>query len=186
MEDAVKKFEKTLENIFEQLKEELLSIRTGRVTPAIIENLKVETYGGSAKLKLLEIATITTQDPLTLLIVPFDISTIQDIENALKQAQLGATPQIQGERIFLKFPPLSEEQRQKLVKVVGEIVEEHKRKSRKERDTVRKQIKLAFEEGEITEDLKFSLYKRIDEITKKHTEKIEEFKEKKVNEITSL
>ena len=186
MEAEISEFEKQLEKIFEDLRTELLSIRTGRITPALVENLQVEVYGGSTKLKLLELATIVNQDPQTLLISPFDPSTLQEIEKALKTADLGATPQVQGQRIYLKFPPLTEEQRQKFVKVVGEVVEEHKKRVRGARDEVRKKVRIAFDENEITEDLKFSLFKRIDEITKKQTEKIENLKEKKIEEITSL
>ncbi len=186
MEEAIKQFERDLDKIIENLKDELLSIRSGRITPALVENLMVETYGGSAKLKLLELATITNQDPQTLIIAPFDPSTLQDIEKILQEAELGAKPQVQGQVIYLRFPPLSAEQRQKFVKVVGEIVEEHRVKVRSARDAIRKKVRIAFENSEITEDLKFSLLKRIDEITKKRNERIEEIKEKKIEEITTL
>ena len=100
MEEAIKQFEKELDQIIEDLKSELLSIRSGRITPALVESLVIETYGGSAKLKLLELATITNQDPQTLVIAPFDPSTLQDIEKALQEAELGAKPQVQG-RLFI-------------------------------------------------------------------------------------
>lgn len=186
MEELIKEFEKTLNKIYKDLRTQLLSIRTGRITPALVENLPVQAYGGTVKLKLLELATIVNQDPQTLLITPFDPSTLQEIEKALQMADLGATPQTQGQQIFLRFPPLTEEQRQKFVKIVGEIVEEYREMVRVERDEVRKKVRIAFENQEITEDLKFSLFKRIDEITKRINETIEKLKEKKIQEITSL
>ncbi len=186
MEALLKDFELALKKIVDDLKQELISIRTGRITPALVENLVVETYGGTTKLKLLELATIVNQDPQTLLIAPFDPSTLNDIEKAIEMAELGAKPIIQGTNILLKFPPLTEEQRQKYIKIVKEIVEEHRIKVRSSRDDVRKKVRISFENGEITEDLKFSLLKRIDDTTKKYNEKIEEIKEKKINELESL
>lgn len=91
--------------IIEKFREDLKSIRTGIVTPGLIDNIMVETYGGQAKLKLLELAAITTAGPQNLLIAPFDPSTIKDIEKALLQSNLGANPVIQNNQIFLKFPP---------------------------------------------------------------------------------
>ena len=141
MEETIKQFENEIDKIIEDLKSELLSIRSGRITPALVEGLTVETYGGSAKLKLLELATITNQGPQTLVISPFDHSTLQDIEKALQKTKLGARPQVQGQVIYLRFPPLSSEQRKKFVKVVGEIVEENKVKVRSARDAIRKKNK---------------------------------------------
>ena len=186
MQEDIKQFEKELSKIIQSLKSELLSIRSSRITPALVENLLIETYGGSAKLKLLELATITNQGAQTLVIAPFDPSTLQDIEKALQEAELGTKPQVQGQTIYLRFPTLTTEQRQKFVKIVGEIVEEHRIMVRSARDTIRKKVRIAFENSEITEDLKYSLLKQIDEITKKQNEEIEKIKQKKIEEITTL
>ena len=172
--------------IIEKFREDLKSIRTGIVTPGLIDNIMVETYGGQAKLKLLELAAITTAGPQNLLIAPFDPSTIKDIEKALLQSNLGANPAIQNNQIFLKFPPLSTEQRERLARIVSQLTEETRRKIRDLRDAARKSIKIAFEKKEITEDEKFKKEKEIDNQTQKINETIEEIKIKKINEIINI
>jgi len=181
-------FAKKANFIIEKLKDELRLIRTGVVNPALIENITVETYGGQTKLKILELATITTSPPQSLVISPFDSSTIKDIEKALLQSQssLGVSPVVQNNQIFLKFPPLSTEQREKFAKLVNQIIEIARQKIRNLRDQERKSIKLSFEKKEITEDQKFKKEKEIDTQTQKINEIIEEIKTKKINEILTI
>jgi len=181
-------FSKKADSIIEKLKEELKSVRTGAVSPALVENITVETYGGQTKLKILELAAITTAPPQSLVISPFDPSTIKDIEKALIQSQsnLGASPVVQNNQIFLKFPPLSTEQREKFAKLVNQIIENTRQKIRNLRDQERKAIKTAFEKKEITEDQKFKKEKEIDTQTQKINEIIEEIKTKKINEVMNI
>ncbi len=186
MENLLDDFKKATDAIIAQLKEELLGIRTGRATPALLENILITVYQGSTKLKLMELATITTQDSQTLVVAPFDPSIIKDIEAGLAQSDLGIQPIVQEQRILVKLPPLTEEQRQKYLKLVGQIVEEHRERVRQERDKIRKRVKTAFEEKELTEDQKFSLFKRLDEKTKEVNQTIKNLREKKEQELTQL
>jgi len=179
-------FQKKAAAIIEKLKENLRSIRTGVVTPALVENIIVETYGGQTKLKLLELSAISSFGPQTLVIAPFDPSTIKDIEKALISSNLGVSPVVQNNQIFIKFPPLSQEQREKLVKIVNQIVEEARQKIRSLRDEVRKTIKISFEKKEITEDEKFRKEKELDLQTQKINETIEEIKKKKINDVINI
>jgi len=179
-------FRKNANFIIEKLKENLQSIRTGIVTPALVENIIVETYNGQTKLKLLELSAITNSGPQTLVISPFDLSTIKDIEKALISTNLGASPVIQNNQIFLKFPPLSGERREKLAKIVTQLVEEARQKIRSLRDDIRKSIKISFEKKEISQDEKFRREKEIDIETQKINEIIEEIKKKKLNEIMHI
>lgn len=179
-------FNKNADLIIEKLKEELRLIRTGAVNPALVENIIVETYGGQTKLKILELAAITTAPPQSLLISPFDPSTIKDIEKALLQSNLGASPVVQNNQILLKFPPLSTEQREKLAKLVNQLIETTRQKIRNLRDQERKAIKITFEKKEITEDQKFKKEKEIDTQTQKINETIEEIKTKKINEVMNI
>jgi len=179
-------FTKKAAFIIDKLKEELKSIRTGTISPALVENIVVETYGGQTRLKLFQLAAITTTGSQTLLIAPFDSSTLKDIEKSLLQSNLGASPITQNNQIFLKFPPLSTEQREKLVKIINQIIEETRRKIRDLRDNSRKSIKISFEKKEINEDQKFKKEKEIDTQTQKVNEMIEEIKTKKINEILTI
>lgn len=186
MDPLISNFNSTLQQIVLRLKEELKTIRTGRANPAMLENLIVETYGGQTKLKIMEVATITTEGPSIILILPFDPSTIQDIEKTILQSPLGFSPQVQGTRILVKVPPLSEEQRIKFTKLIGQMVEDKKEVLRNERDNVRKTIKSQFESKTLSEDVKFRLEKEIDNIAQKVTAEIQTIKTSKEKEIMEV
>ncbi len=118
--DILNQFKQQAAKTIDSLKEELKVFRTGRATPSLVENIIVETYGGTTKLRLMELATITTEGAQTLLIVPFDTTVLSDIEKALLKSPLGASPQTQAGKIILKLPPLSSEQREKILKLVNQ------------------------------------------------------------------
>ena len=168
------------------LTEDLKTIRTGRANPIIVEQLVVDAYGGSTKLKLMELATITTEVPAALVILPFDPSTVPDIEKAILKSPLGLSPQVQGTRLIIRVPPLSEEQREKYVKLVNQKIEEKRNIVRNHRDDVRKKIKTQFDEKTMTEDEKYRTEKEIDIITQKANSQLLEIKEAKEREIREI
>lgn len=179
-------FKSNLQQTVQALKEELKGIRTGRANPAMVEELSVETYGGSMTMRLRELATITTDGATALLIAPFDPSTIQDIEKAILKSPLGVSPQTQGSRITVRIPPMSQEQRDKYVKLVGQMVEEKRSVVRNHRDDVRKKIKDEFEKKTLTEDDKYRIEKEIDSLTQKANESIAEVKALKDSELQEV
>lgn len=184
--DLISEFKQKSQKIIESLKEDLKSIRTGRANPSLVENLVVETYGGTTKLKLMELSTITTEGPTALSIIPFDPSTTSDIEKSILKSPLGLSPAVQGNRIIIKIPPLSAEQREKYIKLVGEKIEERKNQIRNLRDEIRKNIKNLFEKKEITEDEKYRLEKEIDNHNSVVMKEIDNIKEKKEAEIREV
>lgn len=186
MHPITQEFKQHIQKGVELLKEDLKTIRTGRATPALIENLQVITYGGSTTLKLREIATITTEGPTMLIVVPFDPATNQDIEKAILTSAVGLSPAPQGTRIMVKVPPLNEEQRQKFAKLVGQMIEERKVSTRGNRDDARRKIKQQVDAKTLTEDDKFRFEKEIDDITQKINEEIQKIKEAKEQEIMSI
>lgn len=184
--DPVFDFKTKSQIIIAALKEDLKSIRTGRATPSLVENLTVDAYGGSTRLKLLELATIVTEGPSALSITPFDISTLQDIEKAILKSPLGLSPAVQSNHIILKIPSLSSEQREKFVKSAVEKIEEKKNQIRNLRDDLRKSIKQSFEKKETTEDEKFRLEKEIDNLSQKTMEEVQIIRDKKEAEIREV
>ena len=184
--DPTSDFKNNCQKVINSLKEDLKSIRTGRATPSLVENLTVETYGGSTHLRLMELSTITTEGPTALSIVPFDPSVLSDIEKSILKSPLGLSPIVQGSRIVLKIPALSTEQRDKFIKIAAEKVEAKKNQIRNYRDDVRKSLKTSFEKKEVTEDEKFRQEKEIDIISGKFTEEIESIKDKKEQEIREI
>lgn len=179
-------FNKHTEQVTEHLKEELKGIRTGRASSSLIEDLFVNAYGGQSKLKLSELATITTDGPTRLVISPFDPSTIADIEKAIINSSLGLSPQVQGTQIQAIVPPLTQEQRDKFTKLIGQKIEEKRITIRNYRDEFRKKLKNRKETKEITEDDKFRLEKELDTKTQEIMNIIHSIKEAKIREIQTI
>jgi len=186
MDPILSNFNSSLQNIVFQLKEDLKSIRTGRANPSMIEGMMIETYGGQTKLKLMELATILTEGASVIVIQPYDPSTTQDIERAILKSPLGLSPQAQGQRISVRIPPLSQEQREKMAKLIGQKVEEKRVMARNIRDESRKKIRIQFDGKEISEDERYRLEKEIDNINQKYLSEINSIKESKEQEIMAV
>ncbi len=186
MDSLLNNFRQNLQKTLQVLKDDIKIVRTGRATPALIENLIVETYAGQTKLKLMELATIMTEGSTALVVIPFDVSTIADIEKAVLKSSLGFSPQTQATKIVIKIPPLSQEQREKFIKLVHSKIEERKNIVRNQRDEVRRRIKSDYEKKIITEDTKFRIEKEIDNITHQIMEEIQKVKEIKEKEIMAV
>lgn len=186
MDPIISDFKQSIEKAISHLMEDLKSIRTGKANPSLVENIVVETYGGQSKLRLMELSTIMANGPSGLIVTPFDSTILSDIEKAILKSPLGVSPVIQGNKIILKFPPLSQEQREKLAKVAQQNVEETKQIIRNHRDDARKKIKQLHESKEMTEDEKFRIEKVIDIQTHKLMETIQKVKESKEKEIMEI
>lgn len=170
----------------EYTKQELQSIRTGKASPSLVENIIVETYGGSAKLRLAELSTITTEGPSGLLISPFDVSTIKDIEKAILTSPLNLSPRLEGKDFHIKLPALTEDQRKQFIKIISQKAEENKVKIRSARDDARKELKTSFENKSISEDQKFRIEKEIDKIIQNFNDQIENLKSRKEKELMEI
>lgn len=184
--DIVSTFNQQATKTISALKEDLKSIRTGRASPSLVENLIVETYGGQSKLRLLELATIMTEGASSISITPYDPSVIQDIEKTILKSPLGLTPSSQGTRIVIRIPSLNTEQREKYIKVVREKIEEKKITIRNHRDDSRRTMKNAFEKKEMSEDEKYRLEKEIDTQSTKFMEEVNAIRESKEKEIMEV
>lgn len=184
--DIVANFKQSSQKTVLALKEELKSIRTGRATPALVENIQVTTYNGTTTLKLKELASISTEGSQTLVIVPYDVSTTGDIEKGILSSSMGLSPASQGTRILVKIPPLSQEQREKFIKLSNQMVEEHRVSIRGQRDDGRRKIKSQYELKTITEDAKFRLEKEVDTESTKIMEEMDAIKESKEKEIREI
>lgn len=175
--EAKPQFEKTLEH----LAQELSSIRTGRATPALVENLDVEAYGAHQPLKAL--ASISTPDSKTIQIEPWDQGVVKSIESAIQKSDIGINPTVDGRTLRLNMPMMTDENRQRMVKVVKEKLENAKIAVRQVREEVKKQIEK--QEG-IGEDDKRSEQKELEDTVKEYNLKIDEVGKKKETEITTI
>ena len=162
------------------------SIRTGRATPSLVEDLAVSVYGGQQSLTIKELATISASDPQTLVISPWDKSIIGDIRKGIMGANIGLNPSIDSEIIRISLPPMTTEDRENYVKLLGTKLENGKVMVRQIRGDVMRDIKEGFEKKEITEDQKFQQEKRLQELTDEFVGAIEELGKKKEQELLQI
>ncbi len=171
-----------MNKVIQHYQREISIIRTGRASKDILDIVKVDYYGSMAPLNT--IANITAPDSSMILVQPFDISSIEAIEKAIHEAQLGLNPNNDGKVIRLSVPPLTEERRNELIKFVHKLIEEGKVSIRNVRRESNDKIKLSEKNNEISEDdLKRALDKIqtitnefIDKLIKIQTAKEEEIK----------
>lgn len=94
---------------------DISTVRTGRAAPSLVENIVVSVYGGSAKMRVMELATVNASDSQTLVVTPFDASILGEMQKGIMEAQVGLNPSNDGQVIRISIPPLSEERRQELI-----------------------------------------------------------------------
>lgn len=172
------------EKIFEHLRTELASLRGTRATPALIDEIQIEAYGARQPLKAL--ASISVPDPRTLRIEPWDKSIVKDIERGIAGSGKGLNPVSEGNILRIALPPLTEESRKELVKIVHDKLEEARRRVRTARDALRQSIQAAEKKKEISEDDKFKQLKKLDELVGDYNEKIKGIGEAKEKEIMTV
>src|SRR5262249_53188477 len=163
------------------LKDELRGLRTGRATPALVDSIRVEYYGSPTPLK--QMAQISTPDPQQILIRPFDQTAPKDIEKAIRSSDLGLSPNNDGKMIRLSVPPMSGEQRQKMVTRIKKSAEDAKVAIRNVRRDANKQFDQAEKAKEMTEDERDSGKEEVQNLTKKYEDKVTEMSEKKAKEV---
>ena len=164
--------EAAMEKSFEYITHEFAAVRTGKASPAIVENLDVEAYGSSMKLK--QLAMITTPEPRLIVIQPFDVSTTKDIEKAIKESKVGINPVTDGKLIRLPIPPLTEERRRDLVKGVKQMAEEARVRIRSSRRDAMDAMKKASKDGGVAEDAAESYEKEIQKLTDTFVKKVDD------------
>lgn len=173
-------FQKSLQH----LKSEFARLQIGRASPALIEDLKIEAYGSLQPLKGL--ASISVPDPKTLQIQPWDRSVLGAIEKAIQTANLGLNPVNDGRIIRLPMPPLTEERRKELVKVVHQMSENAKISIRTARGTAHSAFKTMEEGKEITEDERRLSEKHLQEKVDQANKEVEELAKKKEQDILTI
>src|SRR5215813_5209516 len=149
-DDILLEAEMSMEKSVDYMVHEFAAVRTGKASPALVENIDVHAYGSSMKLK--QLALITTPEARLLVVQPFDAGTVQDIDRALKESKIGITPAVEGKIIRLPVPELSEERRKELVRSLHKIAEEARVRVRANRRTALDEAKKLKASGGLTED----------------------------------
>lgn len=163
------------------LKNELSTIRTGRATPAILDGVSAEAYG--SKMVLREVASITTEDPKTIRVVPWDVTLVRAIEKAITDSDLGLSVSVDDKGLRVIFPELTAERRVSLIKVLKQKLEDARIALRKERDRVKTDIEAKEKEGGMGEDDKFRYIEELQKKIDASNKALDEMAEKKEEEL---
>ncbi len=183
--DEIKKSgEEKMEKCIAQLKKELVTIRTGRANPLVLEKVLIDYYGTPTKLR--QLSQVTVQDGTTLVITPFDKTIIKEIEKALIKADLGITPSSDGVVVRLVFPPLTADRRKELSKEVKAMGETAKVAIRNVRRDLTDEIKKAEKAENLPEDAVRDAQDNIQKLTDKYIKIVDETVSEKEQEVMTV
>jgi ribosome recycling factor len=182
--DKINEHEELFDKAIEHLKSEITGLRTGRATPALVEDITVDAYGVKQAMKA--VASISVLDAKTLTIDPWDKSLIMAIETAVNNSNIGINPVNDGKLIRLPLPELTKERREELIKVLHTKLENSRIAIRKTREDVRNQIDKLEKDKEIGEDEKFKMQEELDKSVKEYNEKIKQIGDDKEKEVTTI
>ena len=184
LKDVYRETEVRMKGAVQSLEEDLSGIRTSRAHPALVEKIQVEYYGAPAP--LVQLASISIPEPRTILIRPFDATTLKMIERSILASDLGLTPNNDGKQIRLNLPPLTEERRRDLVKLVHSRLEEARVAVRNIRRDMNKDLRDFEQEKMISEDELEQGEEEIQKITDNFIQSINTIGEKKEKEILEV
>jgi len=172
--------------VIEYLKEELRGVRTGRATSGLVDHLRVEVASYGSTMELRELASVSAPDPTSLVVKPFDPSTIKDIEKAIQSSDVGITPATDGKIIRLPIPPLSGERRKQLITQVRKMGEEQKVALRNVRRDVNKAIDADKKASTITEDDADAAKAAVQKLIKRNEDEVDRLVAAKTKEIEEV
>ncbi|NNE90280.1 MAG: ribosome recycling factor [Verrucomicrobiales bacterium] len=185
-EEILLETEDAMQKAVDYVFNEMSTVRTGKASPALVENINVhvESYGSAMPLK--NIALISTPEARLLVVQPHDPSIMADVERGLKESKLGITPSVDGKLIRLPIPELSEERRVDLVKVVKDMAEQGRVRVRSARKDGNDMLKDGLKNKDVTEDQFHDYEKSVQELTDKYVKSIDEHLEHKEKDIMTV
>ena len=170
IDQIIQEYKPHFEAVLTRLHDELSTVRTGRANPGLLSTVLVESYG--AKMPLVQVASVTVSDAKTLTISPWDKGQLQAIEKGIQVANLGFTPSNDGQVIRINLPPMTEDRRKEMVKMVNQLGEQSRIGIRQVREDVIKHMKREKEDGKIGEDDLSAGQKRLQTYIDDYNEKI--------------
>lgn len=184
VKEILKETEGKMKKSIESTKREFSEVRTGRAHPGLIEGMHVDYFGTPTPFK--QLASISTPDPRTVMIQPWDPTVIPDIEKAILASNLGVTPSNDGKLIRLAIPPLSEERRHELAKVVKEMAEKSRISLRTVRRDANDKLKKMQNDKTISEDDYFKSHDDVQKITDRYIKEIDTLLDQKSKSLTEV
>lgn len=173
----IRELKKKMDEVLEKLQDEFKKIHTGRANATLVEEIKVSYYGNETPLK--QMANISTPDANLIVIQPWDTNSLGDIENAIRNSEIKVNPVNDGKVVRISLPPLNEERRNELVKLIKNMSEEARVMLRNLRGEVWDQVRDLEKEGKVTEDDKYTAEKELNKEIEEYNKKIEEAVERK-------
>lgn len=180
----VKKAKELMEKAVEAVGREFASVRTGKATPALLDTVRVEAYG--SHLPIQQVATVTAPEPRLLVVQPWDKNLVGAVDKAIRTADLGLNPASDGAVLKVPIPPLNEERRREMVKLLHKMAEEGRVSIRHTRQVVKETLEKAKKEGELSEDDERRHLKELQRLTDDHVAKIDELLKVKEAEVMEV
>lgn len=184
VKDILRDLEKKMKVSVEHFRKDLSKLRTGRANIGLFEDIKVDYYGSQTPIN--QVSTLGVPDATLVTVQPYDPSTLDAIDKAIRSADLGLNPVNDGKMLKIPIPPLDEERRQDIAKHIKKMLEDEKTALRIMRRESKEEIEELEEAHEITEDDKFWGYDKLQEVTDEYTKKIEEMAAAKEKEILEV
>jgi ribosome recycling factor len=184
LDDVYRDTESKMKKAIEATTSDFASIRTGRASPQLLDRLQIEAYGSSVPIK--NVASVNSPDGRSLLVTAFDKSLVGAIRKAIETSDLGLNPNVDGATIRLSIPPLTEERRKDLVKLIKKKSEEHKVAVRNIRHKSNDDVKALAKKGTITDDQIKRGSDQVQKLTDKYIKQIDDLvhgKEKEIMEV---
>ncbi len=184
IKEIVNDAKRRMDGAVEDVRKKLAAVRTGRASVNILDNVTVEYYG--AEMPLNQVATIHAPEPTMLTVQPFDPTQLANIEKAIRASELGLNPSNDGKLIRVPIPPLTEERRKQMVKLVHEVAEEHRTAVRNVRRDANDHLKKMLKEKTISEDAERDGLDQVQKLTDQHIARVNELSEHKEKEVMTV
>lgn len=183
MDDLISNTRADMQKALDVLQQDVSTLRTGRATPSLVENISVSVYGGTQKLRVLELATVGALDHQTLTVTPFDGSILDEIRKGIMEANVGFTPVVDGPLIRISVPTLSEDRRAELVALMRQKLENGKIMVRQMRQEAMNDSR---KNSQASEDEKSRIEKEVQNITDEYMGQIDLLGKKKEEELMQI
>jgi len=179
-----KETKERMESALEALRREFATVRTGKASPALLEHLRVEAY--ETQMPLEQLATISAPEPRLLVVQPWDKTLMGVIEKTIQSSDLGLNPSSDGTVIHVPIPPLNEERRKELVKILHKMAEEGRVSLRTARRSANDEIKVKMKSGDMSEDEGHRVLDEIQKLTDDHVGKVDALMKAKEEEVMEV
>jgi ribosome recycling factor len=184
IDQALKQAESKMAKAIEVTREEFAGFRTGRASPQLLQKLTVDYYGAPTPMQ--QLASFSVPEPRTLVIHPYDRNAMSSIEKAILTSDLGLNPSNDGSLIRLSFPPLTEERRKELIKLVRDRAEHGRVAIRNVRRHAKEEIDRDMKDGKVSEDDGHRAEKELQKLTDRFVAEVDQMLERKEHELTEV